>query len=174
MNRQKSLKRFSFTLIWVWGVLLLPCWFSLNNSETVKDVTLAFCSIQKLFIKDICVKFGIPNSPQSPDIDQNSDGCISIFSVTGEFFINENGHNSRTGHDIDMRLGPVTKLDERNTITSKKIDHDVTSEIITSYCDSVSLIYGQFAAIQELDSRCMVYKTYIFINSNILSYLKNL
>ena len=120
MNRQKSLKRFSFTLIWVWGVLLLPCWFSLNNSETVKDVTVAFCSIQKLFIRDICVKFGIPNSPQSPDIDQNSDGGISIFSVTGEFFINENGHSSRTSHDIDMKLSPVTKLDERNTVTSKK------------------------------------------------------
>ena len=23
-----------------------PCWFSLNNSETVKAVTLAFCNIQ--------------------------------------------------------------------------------------------------------------------------------
>ena len=31
------------------GGILLPCWFSLNNSETVKAVTLAFCSIQKHF-----------------------------------------------------------------------------------------------------------------------------
>ena len=31
-------------------------------------------------------------------------------------------------------------------------------------------ICGQFAAIQKPDSRCMVYKIYIFINSNLLSY----
>ena len=59
--------------------LLLPpfCWFSLDNSETVKAVTLPFCSIQKHFIRDFCTKFGIPNSPQSPDIGQNLDGGIS-------------------------------------------------------------------------------------------------
>ena len=28
------------------GVILHPCWFSLNYSETVKAVTLAFCIIQ--------------------------------------------------------------------------------------------------------------------------------
>ena len=35
-------------LIWKGGggVILPPCWFSFNNSETVKAVTLAFCSIQ--------------------------------------------------------------------------------------------------------------------------------
>ena len=27
-------------------VILPPCWFSLDNPETVKAVTLAFCSIQ--------------------------------------------------------------------------------------------------------------------------------
>ena len=27
------------------GVILPPCWFCLNNSETAKAVTLAFCSI---------------------------------------------------------------------------------------------------------------------------------
>ena len=39
----------------------------LNNLETVKAVTLAFCSIQQLYIRDIRGKFGIPNLPQSPD-----------------------------------------------------------------------------------------------------------
>ena len=33
-----------------WGGVILPqpmlaCWFSLNNSETIKTVTLTFCSI---------------------------------------------------------------------------------------------------------------------------------
>ena len=46
----------------------------LNNSETVKAVTLEFCNIQQHFIRDIRPKFGIPNSPQSADIGQNSDG----------------------------------------------------------------------------------------------------
>ena len=31
-------------------------------------------------------------------------------------------------------------------------------------------IYGQFAAIRRPDFRSMVYKTYIFINNNLLSY----
>ena len=31
-------------------------------------------------------------------------------------------------------------------------------------------IYGQFGAIWKPDSRCIVCKTYIFINSKLLSY----
>ena len=30
-----------------------PCWFSLNNSETVKAVTLAFSSIQENFLPNL-------------------------------------------------------------------------------------------------------------------------
>ena len=41
-------------------------WFSHNNSETVKAVT-------------ICAKFGMLNLLQSPDTAQNSDGGISDF-----------------------------------------------------------------------------------------------
>ena len=63
----------------------LYCWFSLNNSEMVKAVTVTFCSIQKLFIRDICTKFGIPNFPQSPDIEQNLDGGVSYFLISGQF-----------------------------------------------------------------------------------------
>ena len=37
------------------------CWFSLNNLETVKAVTLTFCSIQKHSIWDIRGKFGCPS-----------------------------------------------------------------------------------------------------------------
>ena len=39
-------------------------------------------------------------------------------------------------------------------------------------CDVVVIfsIYGQFGAIPKPDSRRMVYKTYISINSNFLSY----
>ena len=66
-----------------------------------------------------------------------------------------------------MEFGPVTKLDKRNTITSEKFDNDVPSE----NCDVIVIfpIYGQFGAIRKPDSGRMVCKTYIFINSNLLS-----
>ena len=104
----------------------------------------------------------------SPDIDQNPNGSISDFQIYDQSFINENYHNSRTSHDIDMKLRPVTRLDEKHTATSKKIDDDVMS----TNCDVTVIfpIYSKLAAIRKPDSRCMVYKTYIFINNNLLSY----
>ena len=109
------------TLIWVWRVVTPPFWFSLNKSEAVKAVILAFCSIQWLFIGDIHSKFWIPNLSQSPDIGSNSDENIYDFRISGQSLINENCSNSRTSNDIGMKLGPVTNLDKRNTATSKKL-----------------------------------------------------
>ena len=67
-----------------------------------------------------------------------------------------------------MKLGPVTKLDKRNKITSKKFDVDVMSES----CDVIVifLIFGQFGAVRRPDSGHRVCKSYVFINSNLLSY----
>ena len=67
-----------------------------------------------------------------------------------------------------MKLGPETKLDKRNKATSKKIDNDVMLE----NCDVIAifLIYGQFGAIWKPDSGRIVCKTYISVNSNLLSY----
>ena len=67
-----------------------------------------------------------------------------------------------------MKLGPVTKLDKKNTAMSKTFE----SDIMSANCDVIVifLIYAQFEAIQELDSGHMVCKTYIFIKSNLLSY----
>ena len=84
-----------------------PSWFSLNNSETVNVVTLAFCSIQQHFIADIGAKFGIPDFPQSSDIGPKLDGGISNFQISGQFLIKENCHNFRTSNDIDMKHGPA-------------------------------------------------------------------
>ena len=52
----------------------------------------------------------------------------------------------------------------------KKTDDDVMS----ANCDVVVFfpIYGEFSAIRKPDSGCMVYKTYIFINNNLLQNLK--
>ena len=61
-------------------------------------------------MKDIRDKSDIPNLPQSPGIGQNSDGGISDFQISDQPFIKKNCHNCRTSNDIDVKLGPVTKL----------------------------------------------------------------
>ena len=67
-----------------------------------------------------------------------------------------------------MKLGPVTKLDKKNKTTSNIFEDDVMSE----NCDIIVIfpIYGQFGAIWKPDSRCIVCKTYVFINGDLLSY----
>ena len=45
--------------------------------------------------------------------------------ICGQSLIRESCHNSKASNDIDIKLGPVTKLDKRNTETSKKFDDDV-------------------------------------------------
>ena len=60
-----------------------------------------------------------------------------------------------------MKLGPVTKLEKRNTTTSK--------QLTMASCQKIT-IYDQLGAIQEPDSGRMVCNSYIFINSNLLSY----
>ena len=106
--------------------------------------------------------------PQSPGIGENSDGGTSNFQISGQSLVKQNCHNSRTNDDIDMKLGPVTKLDKRNKTTSKKYEDDVMS----ANCDVIVIfpIYGQFGAIRKPDSGRIVCKTYIFINSNLLFY----
>ena len=65
-----------------------------------------------------------------------------------------------------MKLGPGTKLDKRNKM-SKKFDEDV----MLANCDVIIFpIYDQFGAIRKPDSGHIICKTYIFINSNLLSY----
>ena len=120
------------------------------------------------FIRNACAKFGIPHSFQSPDIGQNSDRGISNFQISDQSLIEIYCCNSRSSDDIDMKLGLITKLDKRNKTTSKKFDNYVMLE----NCDVIDIfsIYSQSGAIQKPDSRWIVCKTYIFANSNILSY----
>ena len=129
---------------------------------------MEFCSIQLSSIRDVHAKFGIHNLPQSSDIGQNSDRGISDFRISGQSLIKENCHNSRTSDDIDMKLGPVTKLDKRNKTTSKKFDVDVMSanyDVIVIF-----RIFGQFRAVQRADSGHRVCNSYVFSNSNLLLY----
>ena len=69
-----------------------------------------------------------------------------------------------------MKLEPETKLDKRNKTIPKKFDDNVMSK----NCDVIVIfpICSQFGAIWKPDSRRVVCKTYIFINSKFLSYKK--
>ena len=69
-----------------------------------------------------------------------------------------------------MKLGPVTKHGKRNKIKPRKFDDDVVSE----NCNVIVIfpIDDQFRAIWKTDSGRIACKTYIFINSNLLSYKK--
>ena len=82
--------------------------------------------------------------------------------------MNENCHKSRTSHDIDIKLRPVTKLSKKNAATSKIFEEDIMS----INCDVIVifLIYGQFGAIHKPDFRRVACKTYISININLLSH----
>ena len=66
------------------GVSLPASWFSLNNSDTAKAITLAFCSIEYHFIRDVLAKFGIPCLLQSRDIEKTQ---TRVFPISG-FLVN--------------------------------------------------------------------------------------
>ena len=119
------------------GVILRTCWFSLNNSETAKAATLAFCSniLFETFLSNLvflsCPSLKILGKTQT-----------WLFQISSQSLIKENCHDSRTSADIDMKLEPVSKLDKRNKTTSKKL---MTSgqKILTS------LLFFQFTANLE-------------------------
>ena len=61
-----------------------------------------------------------------------------VFLIFG-FLVNplqKSCHNSRTSNDLDMKLGPVTKLDKGNTATSEKLDDEIllaSDDIIVTF-----------------------------------------
>ena len=54
-----------------------------------------------------------------PDIGLNLEGGISDFQISSQSLIKKNCNNSRTSNDIDIKLGPVIKLNKKNTVTLK-------------------------------------------------------
>ena len=103
-----------------------------NPQETVKAVTLAFRRIPLHFIRNVCVKFGSPYMPQSPDFWQNSDRGVSDFWISGQSLTKRKCHNSRTSDDIDMKLGLVTKLDKRKKQRQENLTMTSCRKILTS------------------------------------------
>ena len=97
--------------------------------------------------------------PQYLDIKQYSNEGISNFQISGQSFIKENCDNSRTGNDIDMKLGPVTKLKKTKHDNVKKLDDD--KMFINCDITVILSIYEPTGAIQKLDSGCTECKIYI-------------
>ena len=62
----------------------------------------------------------------------------------------------------------IWNLDQQLNLTRETKQLQKTKKI----CDVTAIfsIYGQFGAILKPDSRSIVCKTYVFINSNLLSY----
>ena len=60
-----------------------------------------------------------------------------------------------------MKLGPATKLDKKNKITSKNFDDEVMSED----CDVIVIFpeYDQFGVIWKPDYGRIVCKTYVLL-----------
>ena len=75
----------------------------------------------------------MPGFPQTPVIGQKPEGDILDFLISGQSFIIESCHNSRTSSNIDTKLGPVIKLDKRNTTTSKKLTIVLYGWIVTLF-----------------------------------------
>ena len=138
-----------------------PLLVFLNNAAMVKAVTLAFCSIQQHFIRDVRAKFFIS---QSPDIGENSDWCIYDFPISGPSLIQGNCHNSRTSDDIDMKLEPVIWQEKQNNFKNLKMTS--CRKIVKSV-----LFFQLTVNLEQSKSRILVAQSVkrFFINSNLLS-----
>ena len=78
-----------------------------------------------------------------PYIGLNLDGGISDFQISSQSLIKKNCNNSRTSNDIDIKLGPVIKLNKKNTVTLKKFMMMSCQQIV------MSLLFFQFMANLE-------------------------
>ena len=86
--------------------------------------------------------------PSLSDIGKNSDGGTSNFRTSRHSLIKENCHNSRTSDDIDMKYGPVTKLDKRKKTTPKNLTLTSCQKIVTSFS-----FFGFLANLEQSGGR---------------------
>ena len=73
---------------------------------------------------------------------------ISYLRISSQSLVKENWYNSRTSDDVDMKLGPVNKLDKRNKTTFKKMTMTLCQKIVTSLP-----FFGFMADLEESGSR---------------------
>ena len=60
--------------------------------------------------------------PSCQVLDKTQTGrVIYNFRISSQSLIKPSCHNSRTSDDIDRKIGPVTKLEQRDKATQKKL-----------------------------------------------------
>ena len=110
-------------------------------------------SVQKHFIKNNCATYDIPNLPVSRYWTKFRRGYFRF----PDFWSNSNKGKLSLDQKLNLARGA------RNV--RKKLTKTSFCQTVTSL--SFFLIYCQFGAIRKPDSGSMVFKTYIFINSNL-------
>ena len=91
---------------------------------------------------------------------------VSSTWVSLEIFV-KTYRNSRTNNVIETKLGPVTKLENKNPPMLKLCDNDVMAikyDVIVIFA-----IRGQFRPKRRLDSSRMIWKSYIFTSYTALN-----
>ena len=68
----------------------------------------------------------------------------------------ESYQNSTTSIDINVKLGPLSKLEQRNIVRSKMFDDDVMSQNYDT--DVIFQIYCQFEARQKLWPMALIFR----------------
>ena len=81
----------------------------------IKAVTLAFCSICNILLETFVPTLVSLTHPRPRYWAKLKRGYF-LFRISGQSLIKENCHNSRKSDDIDMKLGPVTKLDKGSNV----------------------------------------------------------
>ena len=100
-------------------------------------------------------------------LDKIQTGLFPISGSVVEYTINKNWHNSRTSNDIYLKLGSITKLETRNRATSKN----------WRWCRADKLwrhrhVFDLWPIWSDPEAAFRAHGSgsYIFINSNFLSY----
>ena len=94
-----------------------------------------------------------------------SEEVISDFRISGESFINEICHNSRISIDNNIKLGPVTKLDKKNTATLILQKKNWAKKNYVSKTKGILVLKGIFS---ETAYVCVYFRIKFHVSSIIL------
>ena len=111
------------------------CWFSLNDSETVKAVTLPigdFVAFSNISLESYVTNLVSLSLISLQILGKTHAGGISDFQIYGQPLVKLNCQSSRASGDIDMKLGPVTKHGKSSKTTSKNLTMISCRQIVTS------------------------------------------
>ena len=71
-----------------------------------------------------------------------------VFPISGQSLTNKNCHNSKTSNDIDLRLGPATKIERKTRQRQTNFTMTSCQQIVMS-----RLIFPFIANLEQSESR---------------------